>query len=305
LKLVDVGSGAPVVIIPGIQGRWEWMNPAVNTLASRCRVVTFSLADEPTAGGRFDDAHGFDCYVEQVTDAMSSAGLTTATVVGVSYGGLIAAAFAARHAERVAGLVLVSAIPPQWTPDARVRFFLRAPTLLSPLFVLGSLRLYREIAAATPGVLPGMRAAARHGLNALTHMFSPARMARRVHALECVQLDRELEPVQVPTLIITGEPALDRVVPVRLTEEYARMWPHAERMTIAHTGHLGLITRPGEFANAVARFADRHAAQARVPVGRTLSGPPGARDPGVPAAPAPRRGVARPTLAQATEKKVG
>lgn len=305
MKLVDVGSGAPVVIIPGIQGRWEWMSPAVNTLASRCRVVTFSLADEPTVGGRFDGSRGFDCYVEQVTDAMSSAGLTTATVVGVSYGGLIAAAFAARHAERVAGLVLVSAIPPQWTPDARVRFFLRAPALLSPLFVLGSLRLYREIAAATPGVLPGMRAAARHGLNALTHMFSPARMARRVHALECVQLDRELEPVQVPTLIITGEPALDRVVPVRLTEEYARMWPHAERMTIAHTGHLGLITRPGEFASAVARFADRHAAQARVPVGRTLSGPPGARDPGVPAAPAPRRGVARPTLAQATEKKVG
>ena len=32
------------------------------------------------------------------------------------------------------------------------------------------------------------------------------------------------------------------------------------------------------------------------PVGRTLSGPPGASDPGVPAAPAPRGGVARPTI---------
>ena len=259
MKLVDVGSGAPIVVIPGIQGRWEWMSPAVHTLASRCRVVTFSLADEPTGGGRFDDAHGFDCYVDQVGEAMNSAGLAAATVVGVSYGGLIAAAFAARHAQRVGGLVLVSAIPPQWTPDARVRFFLRAPTLLSPLFVLGSFRLYREIAAATPGVLPGVRAAARHGLNALTHMFSPARMARRVHALETVQLDRELEPMQVPTLVITGEPALDRVVPVTLTEEYARMWPHAERMTIAQTGHLGLITRPDAFASAVAGFASRHA----------------------------------------------
>ena len=259
MKIVDVGSGAPVVIIPGIQGRWEWMSPAVNALASRCRVVTFSLADEPTAGGRFDETHGFDCYVDQVTEAMTSAGLAAATVVGVSYGGLIAAAFAARHAERVAGLVLVSAIPPQWTPDSRVRFFLRAPTLLSPLFVLGSLRLYREIAAATPGVLPGMRAAARQGLNVLTHWFSPARMARRVHALERVQLVRELEPVRVPTLIITGEAALDRVVPVRLTEQYARMWPHAERVTIAHTGHLGLITRPDVFAGAVSGFASRHA----------------------------------------------
>src|SRR5688572_1808498 len=36
------------------------------------------------------------------------------------------------------------------------------------------------------------------------------------------------------------------------------------------------------------------------PVGRTLSGPPGAPDPGAPAAPAPRGGVARPTIAPST-----
>lgn len=268
MRIVDVGAGTPVVIVPGIQGRWEWMSPAVDALASRCRVVTFSLADEPTCGGHFDRAHGFDCYVEQVTEAMDAAHLSSAIVVGVSYGGLIAAAFAARHTDRVAGLVLVSAIPPRWTPDSRVRFYLRAPTLLSPLFLVGSLRLYGEIAAATPGVLPGMRAATRHGLNALTHIFSPARMARRVHALASVQLDHELEPLQVPTLVVTGEGSLDRVVPVALTEEYVRMWPHAERITIARTGHLGLITRPVEFASAVGGFADRHGH-----VGRTLSGP--------------------------------
>jgi pimeloyl-ACP methyl ester carboxylesterase len=258
VRIVDVGAGDPLVIVPGIQGRWEWMKPAVYALAKRCRVVTFSLADEPTCGGRFDHSHGFDSYVEQVTDAMDSAGLSTATIVGVSYGGLVAAAFAARHAQRVTGLVLVSAVPPQWTPDARVRFYLRAPILLTPLFLIGSLRLYKEIAVATPGVLPGMRAAARHGVNALTHMFSPARMARRVHVLDSVQLDRELAPVRVPTLVITGEASLDRVVPVRLTEEYSRMWPHAERFTIARTGHLGLITRPDVFSDAVAAFSGRH-----------------------------------------------
>jgi pimeloyl-ACP methyl ester carboxylesterase len=285
MRIFDVGAGTPVVIVPGIQGRWEWMSPAVDALASRCRVVTFSLADEPTCGGRFDRSHGFDCYVEQITEAMNAARLPAAIVVGVSYGGLIAAAFAARHTERVAGLVLVSAIPPHWTPDSRVRFYLRAPTLLSPLFLIGSLRLYKEIAAATPGVLPGMQAAARHGLNALTHMFSPERVARRVRVLQSMQLDRELQPVHVPTLVVTGERTLDRVVPVPLTEEYARMWPHAERVTIAHTGHLGLITRPDAFAEAVAGFAGRHVQSAVPPAGQTLS-------------------VGSGTL-QSTEKKVG
>ena len=264
LTIVDVGSGAPVVLVPGIQGRWEWMKPAVDALSARCRVVTFSLADEPTCGGRFDAEHGFDSYVDQIRQAMDLAGISTAVVAGVSYGGLVAAAFAARHPGRVSGLVLVSAIPPQWTPNARVRFFLRAPRLLSPLFLLNSLRLYREIATATAGVLQGVATAFRHGVNVLTHMMSPDRMARRVHLLESVKLDRELAGMRVPTLVVTGEPALDVVLPVRLTEEYMRLWPHAERVTIARTGHIGLITRPDAFAAAVAPFVERHAGVVRL-----------------------------------------
>jgi pimeloyl-ACP methyl ester carboxylesterase len=259
LKLVDVGSGPPIVIVPGIQGRWEWMKPAVDALAARCRVVTFSLADEPTCGGRFDPAHGFDSYVDQVTEAMDLAGLATAVVTGVSYGGLVAATFAARHPERTAGLVLVSAIPPRWVPDARVRFLVRAPILLSPLFLLSSLRMFKEIAAARGGVLPGMTTAIGHSLNALTHMLSPRRTARRVRLVEAIQQDHNLAGVRVPTLVVTGDASLDNIVPVRMTEEYTRMWPHSKRITIARTGHIGLITRPEAFAEAVGSFVQEHA----------------------------------------------
>ena len=265
MRIVDVGSGAPIVIVPGIQGRWEWMKPAVDALASRCRVVTFSLADEPTSDSRFDPSRGFDSYVDQVRDAMDLAGLATAVVAGVSYGGLVAAAFAARHPDRIAGLVLVSAIPPGWTPNARVRFYSRAPRLLLPLFLIGSLRMYKEIAAAKSGVLSGMTTGIRHGLNALMHMLSPTRTARRVQLLESVQLDGEIQATHVPTLLVTGEPALDDIVPVRLTEEYARMWPHAERVILARTGHIGLITRPDAFASAVAPFVEGHLAKAEAP----------------------------------------
>jgi pimeloyl-ACP methyl ester carboxylesterase len=262
MKLVDLGSGPPLVIVPGIQGRWEWMKPAIDALAAGCRVITFSLADEPTAAGRFDETRGFDSYVDQVGQALDAAGLTTACICGVSYGGLVAAAFAARHPERVGGLILVSPLPPTWCPDARVRFYLRAPRLLSPLFLLASLRMYREIAAATPGFLGGIRAAARHGINVLTHMLSPARTARRVRFLEAADLPRELAALPLPTLVVTGEARLDRVVPVGLSEEYLRICSPAERVTIRSTGHLGLITRPQDFAAAVVPFVARHAAPA-------------------------------------------
>lgn len=256
MKIVDRGGGTPVVVIPGIQGRWEWMQPAIDALAPRCRVVTFSLADEPSCGGRFDEQRGFACYVEQVRDALDAAGLRKAAICGVSYGGLIAAAFAARHPDRVASLLLVSALPPSWTPDARVRFYLRAPGLFTPLFLIASLRMYREIAAANDGFGRGVRAAVRHAWRVLTHMFAPGRMARRVQLLMGTDLQSEFTTVQVPTLIVTGENVLDRVVPVHTTHEYVRMWPHARVATIERTGHLGLITRPEEFARVVVGFAE-------------------------------------------------
>jgi pimeloyl-ACP methyl ester carboxylesterase len=259
VRIVDVGTGPPVVIVPGIQGRWEWMKPAVDALSATCRVITFSLADEPTCGGRYEPATGFDCYVEQVREAMDLAGVERACVCGVSYGGLVAAAFAARHAERVNGLVLVSALPPSWTPDARARFYLRFPRLLMPLFLVSSLRLYREIAAARSGLVDGVRTAARHAANVVGHMSSPARMARRIQVLDSLDLGRELDGVAVPALVVTGEAVLDRVVPVTRTEEYVRIFPHAERVTLNRTGHLGLITRPQEFAAAVGPFIGSHA----------------------------------------------
>jgi pimeloyl-ACP methyl ester carboxylesterase len=243
-----------VVVIPGIQGRWEWMRPGIEALAARCRVVTFSLADEPTCRATFDAAKGFECYVEQVREALNLAGLARATICGVSYGGLIAAAFAARHPERTSALVLVSAVPPSWTPDARVRFYMRAPRLLTPIFMIASLRLYREVAAAHPGLRPGMREAVRHGINVLGHMFSPGRMARRVRWLAGFG-PFDLSGVRVPTLVVTGDPDLDRVVPVRATREYLHLIPHARIERLERTGHLGLITRPDVFSSVVAPFA--------------------------------------------------
>ena len=268
MNIVDRGSGPPIVVVPGIQGRWEWMTPAIEALAQRCRVISFSLADERTSGAPFDSGHAFDSYVEQIGQAMDQAALGEATICGVSYGSLIASAFAARHPGRTSGLVIVSGIPPSWKPDRRVRFYLRAPRLFAPLFCIASLRLYREIAAATPGVLQGIAAALRHGYRAGSHFFSPTNMARRVRLLESLALEEELKAVDAPVLVVTGDPELERVVPVHMTARYLELWPRARVVTLARTGHLGLITRPGEFAQLVAPFAEcvagMHASRRRI-----------------------------------------
>ena len=51
--MVDVGAGTPLVLVPGIQGRWEWMQPSVEALARDYRVITASLPGEPGVGMSF------------------------------------------------------------------------------------------------------------------------------------------------------------------------------------------------------------------------------------------------------------
>ena len=254
MNIVDVGSGVPVVVVPGVQGRWEWMKPGIEALAQRSRVITFSLADEPSSGARFDETLGFWNYVDQARDALEARGLDRAAICGVSFGGLIAAAFAARYPARVSSLILVSALPPSWRPDARASFYLRHPWLLTPLFCAGAFGFYGEIAAANNTWWSGIAAACGAGINVLRHMFHPGRMARRVHLLTSVRIDTELTRVKVPVLVVTGEESLERVVPPRLTREYAAIWPHARVETLRRTGHLGMITRPHDFAAIVSRF---------------------------------------------------
>ena len=232
------------------------MRPAVDALSKQCRVITFSLADEPTSGASFDESAGVWSYVQQVSDVLDARGLRAATICGISYGGLIAAAFAARHTDRVSALILMSAIPPSWRPDRRAAFLMRAPMLLSPLFCVGSLRMCPEIFAAR-GTLPGVAFSAQHIGNVLANMFSPRLMARRARLVASLDVERELALVRCPTLVVTGESALDRVVPVALTRDYLRIWPHATEAVFERTGHLGTITRPDEFTRLVGQFAER------------------------------------------------
>ena len=49
-RIVERGEGRPIVLVPGIQGRHEWSLPTVEALAALGRVITYSLADEPTSG---------------------------------------------------------------------------------------------------------------------------------------------------------------------------------------------------------------------------------------------------------------
>ncbi len=261
--MIDRGQGVPVVLVPGIQGRWEWMAPAVDALAERCRVLTFSLCDEPSSDFSCDPDRGLDNYVDQIDEALTRASLQDAVVIGVSYGGPVAAEFAARHPARVQGLVLVSALPFGWHPDQRARFYLRSPRLLSPLFCLASpRRMAPELKSALPGLGQRLRFSAGSGLRVARALMSPTRMARRIQWIDGYKFTNPRQ-IGAPSLIITGEDELDRVVPPRLSRRYLDDLPSARATVLPGTGHLGYLTKPHQFADIVSGFVNEIGHDAR------------------------------------------
>lgn len=256
--MIDIGHGPPLVLVPGVQARWEWLRPAVDALAPHFRVLTFTLAGDPTSRHAFDRHLGFDSFVAQIDRVLEEAGVEGAIVCGVSYGGLIALRYAALRPGRVRALVLVSALAPGYVPDRRVCFYSRAPLLLAPLFCVGAWRRTRaEIRAALPGWRDRLRFAAGQVRRVLGSPMSPSRMAARMRLLERIDFHETARRVTAPVLVITGDERLDRAVPVAHTKSYGQMLPQAEFAQLDRSGHLGTVTRPDAFAEAVRAFVAR------------------------------------------------
>ena len=255
--VIDVGHGPPLVLVPGIQGRWEYLGPAIDCLARSFRVLTFPLCGERGSEVGFDPALGFDNDARRILAILDGRGIDRAAICGVSFGGLPAIRFAAAHPDRASGLVVVSTPGPGWHLKPKHRLYSRAPWLFGPLFLLESpFRLRRELVAAFPDLGQRLRFVGWQ-LGALARApVSPSRMAARAALISRVDILADCTRVAAPTLIVTGERELDRVVPVDGTVSYRRHIAGSAHVTIERTGHLGSITRPEAFAAAVRAFVE-------------------------------------------------
>ena len=254
--MLDRGTGVPVVLIPGIQGRWEWMHPAVDAFAAQTRVITDSLPGDPHSVWAINPDRGFDNFVDWIDLLIAQANVDAVSLCGVSYGGWIALHYAAARPTRVLSLTLASTPPPTWQPPCRVEWYLRAPRLMAPLFVLSSpLRLSAEITAAFPRLWQRSYFVAQHLSRIVRWPMAPTLMAQRVQFANTADFTVDCGRIVSPTQVLTGEAELDRVVAVRSSREYLEAIPGAQSFELEHTGHIGVVTRPDRFADVVTDFA--------------------------------------------------
>ena len=254
MTFIEQGNGPALVLIPGLQGRWEYLRPAVDALSASFRVFTFSLP-----------SGDLDGYARCVADMLTEARVERATICGVSFGGLIAVRFAASFPARCDALVLASTPRPRLRLRPRHQIYLRAPWIFGPIFLAESpLRLQPEVRAA----IPEWRARGRFATLGLRTLLSApvslSKMAARARLICSVDLGADCERIATPTLVVTGERGLDHVVPVEGSSEYTRRIPNARAVVLERTGHLGTITRPEAFADIVRDFVSASRTRGRV-----------------------------------------
>ena len=230
--MVEHGSGPPLVVVPGLPGPWKFVAPAVHALSMYFRVLALSLGPECD----------LDVEAGRIAAALDERHIDRAVICGISFGGLIAARFAATHPKQTAALVLVSTPGPGARLRPHHRQYLRWPWLLGPLFMLETpFRLWRELHWSQLTAV-------------LTSRISFASMARRATLIESTDIAADCTRITAPTLVVTGEPRFDNVVPVENTLGYLRAIRGARHAVLGGTGHLGAITRAAEFSRVVQDF---------------------------------------------------
>jgi len=254
VRIIECGSGTPLVLVPGLPGRWEYFAPTIDALARSFRVVTFSLCGE-LGCPRIDAGRGMDNFADQIVTALDSRGIERAIVCGISFGGVAALRFAAEHPGRTSALVLASTPGPGWHLKRRHQLYARFPLVFAPAFFAETpRRLRREIATAIPDRAARLRFAMWQLKTIVRAPVMLPRMATRAELIGTVNFASEASRISAPTLIVSGEAGLDHVVAPNTTSAYAALIPGARSVTFADTGHIGSVTRPDGFAAIIHEF---------------------------------------------------
>jgi pimeloyl-ACP methyl ester carboxylesterase len=256
----QAGQGSPVVLLHGLPGTAEDWNEVTPLLAGHRTIAI----DRPGFGFSSGGYVKFDRQIEIIDAVLHRLHVSQPIVVGHSYGGTIALAFAERHPSELRGLVLVDAaaggtrVGSFEQAQAHAVKFLQLPVIHQISDVTFGQLLDTVSVDMTDGKAfhpQPVVAAHRHRVLAINMTRSNLK-AYSGEELEANgvfdQIDPRLGSIHVPAVVIEGEQ--DKLVEPRYGRKIAAALPGA-RLEMVHGGHMAPYTHPYAIAAAVKSVA--------------------------------------------------
>lgn len=221
-----------LVLLPGMDGTGTLFAPLVNALSATTAIKVVAYPPEAPNGYQ-----ALQDFAEAALPADESI-----VLLGESFSGPIAISLAAKHPDRIKGVVLCCT-------------FARSPHPgLAPLGFLASLVPIKHVPLAfASAALLGRHATPelRHALGAALDMVSGAALRARTQAVLSVDVSADLARVTAPILYLRATE--DRLVPKRASDLIQHLQPSAQVKEIEGP-HCLLQAAPAEAAQVIREF---------------------------------------------------
>jgi pimeloyl-ACP methyl ester carboxylesterase len=264
LRRGSPGAEPAVVLIHGASGNMEDMRLALGEkLAASHRVILIDRPGHGWSSRPADDSYASPArQAGLVTEALKQLGVRRAILVGHSWGGAFATAYALAYPDRTAGLVLLSAVTHPWPADPGWYNTLVSLRGIGPLFLrtlvypLGSF-LIDSVSRSVfePQAVPDdylRRAAIRLVLRPKT-FFANARDLALLERFIAAQVPSYVD-LRSPTIIITGD--RDTMVSPKINAcALAATLPQAKLVFLKGVGHMPHHAAPEAVAAAIDELA--------------------------------------------------
>jgi pimeloyl-ACP methyl ester carboxylesterase len=225
--------------------------PVIDALAARFRVLAIDLPGFGKSDRRAGD-YSPEALADVLAEVLRQKGVARAHVVGHSWGSSVVLAFARRHPDRLARLVVISG----WMYDEQLLPMMRwarLPGLGEWLY--GSFyrqnigeRLYLNFADSAFVTQRVVEEVERQ--MALEGAVAAALAAAR--GMRFAETEGEYHTITQPTLVVWGRE--DRVARLPFGERLARELPHARLVVLPRCGHIPMWECTGETTAALNDF---------------------------------------------------
>jgi pimeloyl-ACP methyl ester carboxylesterase/DNA-binding CsgD family transcriptional regulator len=201
----------------------------------------------------------FEALVRDLESVVDALQLERFTLLGMSQGGAISIAYARRHPDRVAGLVLCGAYARGHADRRRTRQERAEADVLLELIRVGwgsKDPKFRQVFAAM--FLPDGSAAQHEAFDQLQRVSATPEVAYRLRrTFSTIDVSADCAGVRVPTLVMHVRD--DQVVPVAESEFLARCIPGARFVALEGSSHILLPGQPAfrRFFEELDQFVSR------------------------------------------------